>query len=65
MKQIHAGDLIRPKMQDQGGYKMQCCDCGLVHRLDFTITEDDGLHLRVYRLDAETQKARAATQGES
>jgi hypothetical protein len=36
---------------EQGGYQMICCGCGLVHRLDFDITPDDGIHLRVYRLD--------------
>ena len=27
-----AGEWIRPVKR---GYKMACCDCGLVHRLDF------------------------------
>jgi hypothetical protein len=62
MKQINDGDLIRPKMREQGGYRVTCCGCGLTHRLDFDITEDDGLHLRVYRDEAETQKQRATAQ---
>jgi len=34
MKYINhkAGEWIRPI---RNGYKMACCDCGLVHRLDF------------------------------
>lgn len=28
------GDLVQPKMK---GYKMRCCDCGLVHVLDFSV----------------------------
>ena len=28
------GDLIQPIMK---GYKMRCCDCGLVHKVDFYI----------------------------
>jgi hypothetical protein len=30
------GDRITPIMS---GYKMSCCDCGLVHRLDFEVVE--------------------------
>ena len=30
------GEWIKPKRK---GYKMACCDCGLVHRLDFKITK--------------------------
>jgi hypothetical protein len=42
-----AGELVLPRMADAGGYYFQCCDCGLVHRLDFTITEEHGLEIRV------------------
>ncbi len=30
------GDLIQPVMR---GYKMQCCDCGLVHGLNFYVVK--------------------------
>lgn len=33
-EKIKAGEWLRPKRR---GYKMQCCDCGLVHRLDFRV----------------------------
>ena len=29
-----AGQWVRPVRR---GYKMACCDCGLVHRLDFRV----------------------------
>ena len=31
-KSEKAGEWIRPKKK---GYKMMCCDCGLVHRMQF------------------------------
>jgi hypothetical protein len=30
------GDRIAPVMT---GYKMSCCDCGLVHKIDFEVVE--------------------------
>ena len=32
-----SGEWIRPVRK---GYKMSCCDCGLVHKLDFKIYGD-------------------------
>ena len=32
--QPEAGEWVQPTPE---GYKFQCCDCGLVHRLDFRI----------------------------
>lgn len=43
-----AGEWIKPVRR---GYKMACCDCGLVHRLDFK-TEGKTkrkIYFRVYR----------------
>lgn len=36
MKQYHVteGEWIQPIMK---GYKMECCDCGLVHTINFRI----------------------------
>lgn len=31
------GEWVRPKRR---GYKMKCCDCGLVHRFNFRIVKD-------------------------
>lgn len=36
---ISAGEEVFPEMQ---GYKMACCDCGLVHTMDFRIVEVQG-----------------------
>jgi hypothetical protein len=67
---IRDGQLIRPAMASAGGYHMKCCDCGLVHRLDFqNLMEGDieadphevELVMRVYRDDAMTAKARAGS----
>lgn len=33
-KQIYDGDMVYPKHE---GYKMCCCECGLVHVLDFEV----------------------------
>ena len=30
------GELVSPKME---GYKMRCCDCNLVHKIDFAIVK--------------------------
>jgi hypothetical protein len=32
--QVQGGDRVAPVMQ---GYKMACCDCGLVHTIDFEV----------------------------
>ena len=39
------------------GYKMACCDCGLVHRLDFRIV-DDRVEFRTYRDNRATGQIR-------
>jgi len=43
MKQVLDGERVTPRMR---GYLMECCDCGLVHRIDF----------RVLRAGAEDRK---------
>jgi hypothetical protein len=55
---IRDGELIRPRMGADGGYHTECCDCGLVHKLDFSITPENGLELRVYRDQEKTFNAR-------
>jgi hypothetical protein len=34
---IGYGEWIRPRMRD---FRAQCCDCGLIHRLDFRIVDE-------------------------
>ena len=31
---VKAGEWVQPVRK---GYRMQCCDCGLIHRLDFRV----------------------------
>jgi hypothetical protein len=52
------GSLVLPRMAEAGGYLFTCCDCGLTHRLDFTITPTFGLAMRVFAAPDETAKAR-------
>lgn len=35
--QAYDGDWIAPIKR---GYRMQCCDCGLVHKLNFRLSEN-------------------------
>jgi hypothetical protein len=35
--QVHDGEWVQPIRK---GYKMCCCDCGLVHTLDFRIVSN-------------------------
>lgn len=50
---------VRPIMQ---GYKMACCDCGLVHRLDFRVVQGehgaDRVEFRVRRDNRSTGQVR-------
>lgn len=34
--QVYDGEWIRP--MPQRGHKMRCCDCGLVHRMNFKVS---------------------------
>jgi hypothetical protein len=45
--QIEPGEWIQPITE---GYRMSCCDCGLVHLVDFRIHEGR-VQLRAYRED--------------
>ena len=40
------------------GYKFACCDCGLVHRMDFRIAEDGLPEFRVFRDNRATGQMR-------
>lgn len=53
---IAAGQWVSPRHR---GYLMKCCDCGLVHRMDFRIVNGRIL-FRVYRENRATASARAA-----
>ena len=56
IKQIHEGEWVWPKMHN---YKMQCCDCGLIHEMDFVVVDEEtgvplnggSVMFRAYRKD--------------
>lgn len=43
--QVKAGEWVQP---DRKGYKMRCCDCGLVHRMEFRVYHRH-IQLRAWR----------------
>jgi hypothetical protein len=51
---IAYGDWTRPRRRD---FREQCCDCGLIHRLDFRIV-DGKIEFRTRRDDRATAAAR-------
>lgn len=50
------GEWIWPQMS---GYELECCDCGLIHKLDFIVVNEDtgepvngmAIVFRAYRMD--------------
>ncbi len=36
--EIKEGEWVWPKMS---GYRLECCDCGLVHKLDFIVVDEE------------------------
>lgn len=57
-KQYYEGDVVTPVRR---GFKWLCCDCGLVHRLDFFIKKDgrgSSIQFRVRRDERATAAAR-------
>ena len=44
-KQAHDGEWIEPV---RNGYKLACCDCGLVHRVQFRIVNGK-IQFRAFR----------------
>ena len=51
-KKVKSKEWVQPIMK---GYLMKCCDCGLVHKMDFRIAygktkEDNRVQLRAIRL---------------
>ena len=43
---VEAGEWVRPPEDEM--FKMQCCDCGLIHDLEFAI-QDDRVIFRAFR----------------
>ena len=51
---VQAGEWVQPVEE---GYKMACCDCGLVHKMDFRI-EGGRVQLRAFRDKRATAQVR-------
>jgi len=50
----YAGEWVEPIMR---GFRLACCDCGLVHKMDFRIKYGE-LQYRVFRDGAATRQQR-------
>ena len=50
----HGEWIIVPKR----GYKEQCCDCGLIHQLNFKIDDKGRIHIQTFRDGRATGGAR-------
>src|ERR1700758_2035978 len=57
-EKIKPGEWLRPKVR---GYRMACCDCGLVHKLDFRV-HTGRAEFRAYRDNRATKRLRARAQ---
>lgn len=53
-KKVKSGEWVQPIRR---GYKMACCDCGLVHVFDFRIY-DGHVQLRAFRDNRKTAAMR-------
>lgn len=60
-EQVIDGEWIRPVRK---GYKMRCCDCGLVHLVDFRVV-NGRIELRASRDKRATGQCRRHTAKES
>jgi Zn-finger protein len=54
-EQVYDGEWVQPKRR---GYMMQCCDCGLVHKLNFRLAKSkDGkrnwIQFQAFRVEAQ------------
>jgi hypothetical protein len=57
-RQARDGQWIRPCRR---GYRIMCCDCGLVHRVDFKVVCRNGRTYLAFRATRD-RKATAATR---
>jgi hypothetical protein len=54
IRKLDPGVWVRPRRR---GYLFGCCDCGLVHRVDFRVVEGRA-EFRLYRAEAATKRLR-------
>ena len=52
---VNDGDIVRPKMS---GWKLMCCDCGLVHQMKFRVIKGqvEFVAMRDYRATAAARR---------
>lgn len=58
MKKIKDGDWVYPEMS---GFKLKCCDCGLIHDVDFAVVDEKDASIAngygvVFRMSREKEK---------
>ena len=59
-------EWVRPfghGLKEQKGYKMSCCDCGLVHEMEFETDEDNFVIFRARRHERSTGQVRRHMRG--
>lgn len=54
--QRSAGEWVRPV---RNGFRFACCDCGMVHRLDFDVQRDGAIVFRAFRDEKATARLRS------
>ena len=54
------GDVVQPKMK---GYKMRCCDCGLVHKIDFFVVKHGRGHKVRFQVWRDQRSTAAGRRG--
>ena len=59
-RQLQDGELERPVMR---GYRMRCCDCGLVHVVDFFVVHEGKRHHVEFRAHRDSRATAAARRG--
>lgn len=55
-KTVQSGEWVSPRRK---GYYMKCCDCGLVHRMNFRLVKYGSgkkIQFQAFRLDKRTKK---------
>lgn len=55
-QKVQPGEWVKPVMK---GYLMKCCDCGLVHKLDFKVLKHARGHkvlFRAFRVESKKKK---------
>lgn len=45
-KQVKSGEWVAPKRKY---YKMKCCDCGLVHKMEFQLAGTKNRRIIIFR----------------